>query len=64
MFWGGLTESSINVSFKGEKKTELLENFKTAIGSTVKSISNSDDVEVSFGNQSSQSKILPLDCQK
>ena len=42
--------------FKVEKKTELLENFKTAIGSTVKSISNSDDVEVSFGNQSSQSK--------
>ena len=42
--------------FKVEKKTEFLENFKTAIGSTVKSISNSDDVEVSFGNQSSQSK--------
>ena len=42
--------------FKVEKKTELLENFKTAIGSTVKSISNSDDVEVSFGNQSSRSK--------
>ena len=39
-----------------EKKSEILENFKTAIGSTVKSLSNSENVEVSFGNQSSQSK--------
>ncbi len=39
-----------------EKKTEILENFKTAIGSTVKSLSNSENVEVSFGNQISQSK--------
>ena len=38
-----------------EKKTEILENFKTAIGSTVKSLSNSENVEVSFGNQNSQS---------
>ncbi len=39
-----------------EKKTEILESFKTAIGSTVKSLSNSENVEVSFGNQNSQSK--------
>ena len=39
-----------------EKKSEILENFKTAIGSTVKSLSNSENVEVSFGDQSHQSK--------
>ena len=39
-----------------EKKSEILENFKTAIGSTVKSLSNSESVEVSFGNQNFQSK--------
>ena len=39
-----------------EKKSEILENFKTAIGSTVKSLSNSENVEVSFGNQNSKSK--------
>ncbi len=39
-----------------EKKSEILENFKTAIGSTVKSLSNLENVEVSFGNQNLQSK--------
>ena len=39
-----------------EKKSEILENFKTAIGSTVKSLSNSENVEVSFGDQNAQSK--------
>ncbi len=39
-----------------KKKSEILENFKTAIGSTVKSLSNSENVEVSFGDQNSQSK--------
>ena len=39
-----------------EKKSEILENFKTAIGSTVKSLSNSENVEVSFGNQNFDSK--------
>ena len=39
-----------------EKKSEILENFKTAIGSTIKSLSNSENVEVSFGNQNLQSK--------
>ena len=38
-----------------EKKEDLLENFKTAITSTIKSISNVDDLEVSFGNKSSSS---------
>ncbi|MBD1150033.1 cobalamin biosynthesis protein CobT [Pelagibacterales bacterium SAG-MED29] len=39
-----------------EKKSEILENFKTAIGSTIKSLSNSENVEVSFGDQNSKSK--------
>ena len=39
-----------------EKKSEILENFKTAIGSTVKSLSNTDDVEVSFGNKNMKSE--------
>ena len=34
-----------------EKKEDLLENFKTAIASTVKSISNVENIEVIFGNQ-------------
>ena len=39
-----------------EKKTETLEHFKTAIGSTVKSLSNSEDIEISFGNQNAKIK--------
>ena len=34
-----------------ENKKEILENFKTAISSTVKSISNSQKIEVYFGSQ-------------
>ena len=34
-----------------QKKEEILENFKIAIKSTVKSISNRDDLEISFGGQ-------------
>ncbi len=34
-----------------EKKEEILESFKTAIKSTIKSISNKDDIEISFGGQ-------------
>ena len=34
-----------------ENKKEKLENFKTAISSTVRSLSNSQKIEVSFGNQ-------------
>ena len=33
-----------------EKKEDFLENFKTAIASTVKSISNIENIEVVFGN--------------
>ncbi len=33
------------------KKEEILENFKTAIKSTIKSLSNKDDIEISFGGQ-------------
>ena len=43
-----------------EKKSEILENFKTAIGSTVKSLSNSENVEVSFGNQNLESKNISV----
>ena len=39
-----------------EKKTEKLENFKTAIGSTIKSLSNSENVEISFGKQGVRSE--------
>ena len=46
-----------------EKKKEQLEDFKTAISSTVRSLTNSNKVEVSFGNQntkiSSKSIVLP-----
>ena len=34
-----------------QKKEEILENFKTAIKSTIKSLSNKDDLEISFGGQ-------------
>ena len=43
-----------------EKKSEILENFKTAIGSTVKSLSNAENVEVSFGNQNLESKNITI----
>ena len=36
-----------------QNKKEKLEDFKTAISSTVRSISNSQNVEVFFGNQNS-----------
>ena len=38
-----------------EKKDDLIDNFKTAITSTVKSISNLDNIEVTFGNQNATS---------
>ena len=34
-----------------QKKDEILEHFKTAIKSTIKSISNKEDIEISFGGQ-------------
>ena len=42
--------------FKLENKKEKLEDFKTAISSTVRSLSNSEKIEVSFGNQSPKSE--------
>jgi hypothetical protein len=39
-----------------ENKKEKLEDFKTAVSSTVKSISNSDKIIVSIGNQISKSE--------
>jgi len=42
-----------------ENKKEKLEDFKTAISSTVRSLSNSQEIEISFGNQAiKSSKIL------
>ena len=38
-----------------EKKTEIIESFKTAISSTVKSLSKTENVEVFFGNNISKS---------
>ncbi len=43
-----------------EKKSEILENFKIAIGSTAKSLSNSENVEVSFGNQNFKSEKISI----
>ena len=41
-----------------EKKEDFLENFKTAITSTIKSISKNENVEVTFGSQTgSEDKI-------
>ena len=39
-----------------DNKKDKLEDFKTAISSTVRSISNSEKIEVSFGNQTPKSK--------
>tara|TARA_B100000767_G_scaffold273836_1_gene305130 strand:+ start:3430 stop:5244 length:1815 start_codon:yes stop_codon:yes gene_type:complete len=41
-----------------EKKEDLLLNFKAAITSTIKSISNVENVEVTYGNQSSSKEKL------
>ena len=43
-----------------DTKKEKLEDFKTAISSTVRSLSNSQKIEVSFGNQPSQSKYKTI----
>ena len=45
-----------------QKKKKILESFKTAIKSTIKSISNKDDIEISFGGQdiSSENNKLKL----
>ncbi len=41
--------------YKVDTKKEKLDDFKTAISSTVRSVSNSQKIEVSFGNQTSNS---------
>ena len=48
--------------YKVDSKKEKLENFKVAISSTVKSLSNSPKIEVSFGNQTSKTdqKLIKL----
>jgi len=43
-----------------DKKEDLLENFKTAIKSTIKTISNVEDVQVVFGNQNPQKDKLTI----
>ena len=43
-----------------DAKKQKFEDFKTAISSTVRSLSNSQKIEVSFGNQPSQSKYKTL----
>ena len=43
--------------YKVDSKKEKLENFKVAISSTVKSLSNYPKIEVSFGNESLRSGV-------
>ncbi len=43
-----------------QKKEELLENFKTAITSTVKSISNQEDIEVVFGSKNTNTDKITI----
>ena len=47
--------------FKVERKKEKLEDFKTAINSTVRSLTNSNKIEVSFGNTSTNSSIKSIE---
>ena len=48
--------------YKVDSKKEKIENFKVAISSTVKSLSNSSKIEDSFGNQISKTdqKLIKL----
>ena len=39
-----------------ENKKEKIEDFKTAISSTIRSLSNSEKIQVSFGNEVSKSE--------
>ena len=57
MFWGRSSRIFNKCYFiKVEKKLEILENFKTAISSTVKSLSNSENIEVTFGGKNLKSE--------
>ena len=55
MFWRGLASLLLISLYKVENKKEKIADFKTAISSTVRSLSNSEKIDVSFGNDSSQS---------
>ena len=46
--------------YKVDNKKEKLEDFKTAISSTVRSISNSKKIEISFGNKMSDSDTYTI----
>ncbi len=49
-------QSHLSISlYKVENKKEKIADFKTAISSTVRSLSNSEKIEVSFGNDNSKS---------
>ena len=43
-----------------EKKTEILDNFKVAISSTIKSLSDKDNIEVFFGIQNFKSDKISI----
>ena len=46
--------------YKVDNKKDKLEDFKTAISSTVRSISNSKKIEISFGNKMSDSDTYTI----
>ena len=52
----------MSVFLEVEKKEDLIKDFKVAIASTVKSVSNINDLEVVFGSQNleSQKKTIRL----
>ena len=51
-------QSLLSISlYKVENKKEKIADFKTAISSTVRSLSNSEKIEVSFGNEVSKSGV-------
>ena len=47
-----------------EKKEDLIKDFKVAIASTVKSVSNINDLEVVFGSQNLESFFPSFDASK
>ena len=55
MFWRRFTRLRLIFLYKVSNKKESLEDFKTAISSTARSLSNSQKIEVVFGNQSTKS---------
>ena len=56
MFWRRLARifNKRKYFLKVEKKEDLIKDFKIAIASTAKSLSNVNDLEVVFGNQNFQ----------